>query len=72
VTVRDQGSDEAPQGGRSDLLARVRELDPESSRENVKRFFREIDAATKVLQQIDTSSYPLPVAYDPHWTRDPQ
>jgi hypothetical protein len=72
VTVRGQGNDEALDIGRTDLIAHVRELDPECSSENVERFFREIDAATKVVQQIDASSYPLPVAYDARWTRDPR
>ena len=72
MKVRDQAIDEAPHAGRSDLIARVRQLDPECSSQNVERFFREIDAATNVLQQIDASSFPLPVAYDPHWRQDPQ
>jgi hypothetical protein len=72
VNVRSPAIDEALRPERSDLIARVRQLDPESSSENVERFFREIDAASNVLQQIDASRFPLPVAYDPRWTQDPQ
>ena len=72
MTASSSGIDEAFQAGQSDLIARVRELDPECSIENVERFFREIDAASKVLQQIDASNHPLVIAYDPRWTQDPR
>ena len=72
MTVSRAGNDEASQVGRSDLIARVQELDPECNIENVERFFREIDSVGAVLRQIDASTYPLSVAYDPHWRQDPQ
>jgi hypothetical protein len=72
MTISDPGKGEEFHAGRTDLLDRARELNPECKIENVVQFFREIDAATAVLQRIDTSSYPLPIAYDPHWRQDPQ
>ena len=57
---------------RGDLIARVRELDRECNAENVERFFREMDAAAAVLQSLDATRYPLPIAYDPRWPQDPR
>ena len=67
MTIADSANGEGVDVRRSDLIACVRDLDAECNIENVERFFREIDAATAVLHQIDASNYPLPFAYDPHW-----
>jgi hypothetical protein len=56
----------------SDVLARVRELDPDCNVEIVARFVREIDAATAVLQRVDATNLPLPVAFDSRWPQDRQ
>jgi hypothetical protein len=72
VTVSAQASSEGLHFGCTDVIGRVRELDPECSTENVERFFREIDAAAQVLHQIDASQLPLPIAYDPRWPQDPR
>lgn len=72
MNVTDSAKGEGSDVGRSDLIARVRYLDPECNVENVERFFREIDAATAVLLHIDASSYPVPFAFDPHWSQVPK
>jgi hypothetical protein len=66
-----QGSDQLGLEKR-DILARVRELDPGCNVEAVARFFGEIDAATAVLQHVDATDLPLPLAFDPHWPQDGQ
>ena len=69
MTAAGTSNRERLDSGANDALTRVRNLDPDCTAENVVRFFREIDAALLVLQQLDATGYPLSIAFDPRWSQ---
>ena len=52
----------------SDVMARVRQLDPTSDVAAVRGYVREMAEADALIETLDLAEGPLPVAFSPFWT----